>query len=144
MSKLDFWRGTFNPYREVMDRFFDDFASFPTRTLRKDAVFAPTCEVSEDKNAYLLKFDLPGLSKDQVKIELHDNQLTVSGERKEEKKEEGRRYHFSETTYGSFMRTFNLPANTDPEKVEARFENGVLSVSVAKNEPAKARQVNIK
>jgi HSP20 family protein len=79
-----------------------------------------------------------------VRIEIHENQLTVSGERREEKKEEAKRYHFSEVSYGNFLRTFTLPANIDAERVDAKFENGVLNVTVAKTETARARQVAIK
>lgn len=126
-NALDIWK--------QMDRMFD--------TNTRNA-FVPACEVTEDKNAYLVKFDVPGMSKDQIKIDLHENQLTVSGERKEERKEDSKRYHFTEVSYGSFLRTFSLPPNIDAEKVEAKLDNGVLTVSVAKAEASKARTVSIK
>lgn len=134
-----------NPFREMnqMQRFMDRWLG-ETSGRALPETFSPTCEVTEDKAHFYFKFDLPGLSKDQVKVELHENQLTVTGERKEEKKEDSKRYHFSEVSYGNFMRTFTLPGNIDTEKVEAKFDNGVLNVTVAKSENAKARQVNIK
>ena len=147
---LDLWRGHHSYPREwsqlakTVEHLFDDFGWSPGRGLTKDFAFSPSCEVTEDKAHYYLKFDLPGMTKEGVRIEIHDNQLTVTGERKEEKKEDGKRYHVSEMAYGSFMRTFSLPPNIDPEKVEARFENGVLTVAVGKTEEAKSRQVNIK
>lgn len=127
-----------------MDQFFEDFNWPTTRGGTKDFAFSPSCEVTEDKDHYYLTFDLPGMSKDQVRIEIHDNQLTVTGERKEEKKEDSKRRHLSEVSYGSFMRTFALPPNIDAEKVEAKFEHGVLTLAVGKTEEAKARQVSIK
>ena len=118
-----FWRGgTSNPFRELsqlqssLDRLFDGFG---TQTAMQG--FNPSCEVSEDKNGYHLKFDLPGLSKDQIRIDLHDNRLTVSGERKEEKKEDSKKRHFSEVYYGSFTRAFTFPAPVDAERVSASY-----------------------
>jgi len=150
-NPLDLWRGdssTFrdmNTWSQMMDRVFRDAAPWAQSSGKETAgAFLPACEVTEDKAHFYFKFDLPGLSKDQVKIELHDNLLTVTGERKEEKKEDSKRYHFSETSYGTFLRTFTLPTNVDAEKVEAKFENGVLNIAIAKTEVSKARQINIK
>lgn len=156
MSNLDFWRGSMlgpardlGQFQRAVDRLFDDWAGW--RASSKAAPAAdypvnPSCEISENKGAYLLKFDLPGLSKDQIKIDLHENRLTVSGERKEERKgeDEGRRQHFSELYYGSFMRSFVFPQTVDPEKVEARYENGVLTLNVAKASGSTARQITVK
>lgn len=148
-NPIELWRGEFGPWREVnqmqrlMDRLWGELPA-KTATGNLPTAYAPSCEVSEDKSNYHFRFDLPGLAKNQVKIEIHDNQLTVSGERREERKEDSKRYHFSELSYGNFMRTFTLPANIDAEKVEAKFENGVLNISVSKTETAKSRQVSIK
>jgi len=149
-NPLDLWRNPFVPSRDwnqlqtMMDRMLEEYSWPKNRLANKEFAFNPSCEVTEDKNHYLLKFDLPGLSKEQVKIEIHDNQLAVSGERKEEKKEEGKKQHMTEISYGSFLRTFTLPTNIDPEKVEAKFDNGVLSIAIAKGNTASARQVTIK
>lgn len=149
-SPVDLWRGELSPLRELsnlqrlMDRMWGDFATAKPSSTGVERAFSPLCEVSEDKGAYFFKFDLPGLTKDQVKIEIHDNQLTVTGERREETKEASKRYHFSEVSYGSFVRSFTLPSNISAERVEARFESGVLSISVAKSEAATPRQINIK
>ena len=156
MSNLDFWRGNMlSPSRDIgqfqrtIDRLFDDWAGW--RTAAKPGAVAnyttsPSCEITENKSGYQLKFDLPGMSKDQIKIELHENQLTVSGERKEERKEEDKdkKSHFSELYYGSFMRSFTLPQTVDPEKVEARYDNGVLSVNLLKTAGGSVRQITIK
>lgn len=148
-NPIDIWRGELGPWRDLsqmqrmLDRWWGDLPAAKAGT-GSTVNFSPSCEVSEDKAAYHFKFDLPGLSKEAVKIEIHDNQLTVTGDRREEKKEDTKRYHFSEMSYGTFMRTFTLPANIDAEKVEAKFENGVLNISVAKTEAARTRQVNIR
>lgn len=146
MSNLpDFFRGT--AFRD-MEKLFDDWNQWPVSLQKKMADlsqgFSPSCEVTENKEQYLLKFDLPGLTKDQIKVELHDNRLTVSGERKSEKKEETAKRHFSEVSYGSFLRTFTFPTPVDAERVEAKYDNGVLNLSIAKSDLAKIRQINIK
>ena len=154
MNHLDFWRSAtpFKNYgRELasqafFDKFFDD-ARWMNSTEKES--FVPQCQVHETKTAYELKFDLPGIPKEDVKIDLHDNRLTVSGERREEKKSEdktdgGKRTHLSEVYYGSFMRSFTFPTQVDAEKSEARFENGVLMVTVNKKDVPQARQITIK
>lgn len=149
-NPIDLWRGELGPWRELtqmqrmMDKIWGDLVPAKSGASNLTSAFSPQCEVSEDKSAYHFKFDLPGISKDNVKIEIHENQLTVMGDRREEKKEDNKRYHVSEVSYGSFMRTFSLPANIDAERVEANFENGVLKVTVAKKETATPRQVAIK
>lgn len=145
MRHLDLWKAT-SPYR-----FFG--RDFPTTNNFFDNVFdgmadtekwVPACQVHEAKNCYELKFDLPGMSKDQIKIDLHDNRLIVSGERKEEKKSDDKSTHISEVSYGSFMRSFQFPTEIDAEKSEAKYENGVLMITVNKKESAAARQITIK
>lgn len=146
MSQLpDFWRSQLS---RPLDRFFEEFASPLYRrgdtTEQNKYGFNPQCEVSEDKSHYLMKFDLPGISKDQIKIELHENRLTISGERKEEKKNDTEKQHFSEVYYGSFTRAFTFPSQVDAERVQAKYENGILQIEIPKSESSRARQINVK
>ncbi len=131
--------------REV-DRMFDDILTgdwASESTSAQDDVFQPLCDVQEASSHYLLSFDLPGLSKNDVKIELQDNSLRVFGERKDER-QVGRGVNSrTERAYGAFERIISLPANAKPEAIEAQFENGVLHVAVPKTEAAKARQIQI-
>lgn len=149
-NPMELWRASRNPFRELsqlqrtMDSFLDDFVQVGKGNGPTGSALSPSCEVSEDKAHYHFKFDLPGLNKDQVKVEVHENQITISGERRCEKNEENKKCHFSELSYGNFYRSFTFPTAIDTEKVEAKFENGVLTVAVAKTEAAKARQVSIK
>jgi len=144
-QNLDFWRtGASRP----LDRFFEEFM-YPAFKRSDDqdtshGAFHPRCVVSEVKEGYQMKFDLPGISKDQIKIELHENQLTVSGERKEQKSIEDQKTHFSEVYYGSFTRSFTFPTQVDAEKVNAEYENGVLSINIPKSELSRSRQITIK
>ncbi len=110
-----------------------------------ELAFSPPVDVEETDDAYLLNFDLPGISKEDVQIELRDNQLVVSGERKEEteeKEERGNRL-VKERYYGTFMRSFMLPSNVNADQVEAQYEDGVLWVRIPKAEAAKPKRVEI-
>lgn len=105
--------------------------------------FSPACHISETAKEYRLEFDLPGIKKEDVRIELEDNRLTVSGRRKGHKEEKDERHFLNETYEGSFMRTFNLPTYVDDDKVDAHFEDGVLTVKVMKSTSSKAKTIKI-
>lgn len=89
------------------------------------------------------KPDLPGVSKEQVKVEVNKDQLTVFAERKEEKKYDSKKKFLSEVHYGFYSRTFTLPGSMDEKKVDAKFENGVLTVTVPKTEALQSKQIPI-
>lgn len=141
-----------NPFRAMtrlqrqIDRIFDDFmtpgvsAEFPAFP---EAVFQPPCDVQETESHYLLSFDLPGMSRNDVKIEMSDNVLHVYGERRDERQKEKGAHHRGERFHGVFERLMTLPANVKAEGVEAQFENGVLHVAIPKAEASKARQIQI-
>lgn len=130
-------------FEKTMNHFFDDISS-DRKALQGDSCrFIPACELNETKTHYNFKFDIPGIPKDQIKIELHENQLTVSGERKQESSDKSNGYQ-SEISYGSFLRSFTFPVKVDNERVEANFMDGVLKISIPKAEPNKIRQVQIK
>jgi len=109
-----------------------------TRTLRGFPV-----DVHESEQAYFLTFDVPGISREDIKIEVQGDTLTVSGERKTENYEDRRAIGPRERGYGFFSRSFTLPEAVNSEKIEASFENGVLEVAVPKAEAAKARRIEI-
>ena len=108
-----------------------------------DFGFSPACEISEEGNSYVLKFDLPGVTKEQVRVEADNDQLTIHAERREEKSSESRTRYLSELYYGAFSRSFTLPGPIDEKKINARFDNGVLTVTVPKTESAKAKLIPI-
>jgi HSP20 family protein len=108
------------------------------------AEWAPLVDIIEDDKGYLIKAELPEMRKDDVKVTVENGVLTISGERKLEKEEKGRRYHRVERAYGSFARSFTLPDDADAEKVGAEFRDGVLKVHVAKSESAKPKQIEVK
>jgi HSP20 family protein len=104
----------------------------------------PSSEATETTTHYIVKIDLPGVSKELIKIDLRDNCLTVSGERTEEKKEDSENNHFSEMLFGSFVRSFILPTKVDPEISEANYDNGVLTIQIPKTAPTQARQIKVR
>jgi HSP20 family protein len=107
------------------------------------ADWAPLVDISEDNNEYLIKAELPDVKKEDVKITMEDGMLTIAGDRKFEKEENGKKYHRVERAYGSFGRSFSLPDDASPAKVTADFKNGVLKVHLAKNEKARPQQVEV-
>lgn len=144
------FRAQRNPFRELqkqMDRVFDDF-SFPyepdlSKMTLTGPAFTPSCDVDETDTHYLMSFDLPGVKKDDIKVELRENQLTVSGERKEEREEKNKNRTRSERFYGSFERSFTLPGSMKAEQIEANYSDGVLRLTVPKTEAAKTQQIKI-
>ena len=104
--------------------------------------FAPT-DVSEDQNSLRITMELPGVDPNDVRLSLENNILTIRGEKKQQAEENNERVHRFERTYGMFERTFALPNTVDPEKIEARYENGVLLVSIPKAERAKPREIRV-
>jgi HSP20 family protein len=103
----------------------------------------PAMDLVEEGEQYVLRADLPGVREEDVKVELDDEVLTISGERKSEHEQRHEGYHRIERASGSFHRSLTVPDGIDPERIEARFENGVLEVRVPKPEERKPRRVAI-
>jgi HSP20 family protein len=108
------------------------------------AEWAPLVDISEDDREYLIKAEMPEVKKEDVKVTAEAGTLTISGERKFEKKEKGKKYHRVERSYGSFVRNFSLPDDASPAQVSAEFKDGVLTVHLAKTEKAKPQLVEVK
>jgi HSP20 family protein len=108
------------------------------------AEWSPLVDISEDDKEYLIKAELPEVRKEDVKVTAEDGTLTIMGERKFEKEEKSKKYHRVERAYGSFGRSFSLPADASPGKVSAEFKDGLLTVHMVKDEKAKPQQVEVK
>ena len=104
----------------------------------------PAIDVSEDDGNYVVSVELPGVKKDDVTIECHDHVLTIRGEKKSEREEKKEKGRYFERSYGAFSRSFTLPSNADPDRIQASFKDGVLTVTIAKTEEAKPRVISIK
>lgn len=148
MSALTTW----NPLRELgslenrLDRLFG--LNWPSRNGEKESMtvaqWTPLVDISEDANEYLVKAELPELKKEEVKVSVENGELTISGERKSEKEEKGKKFHRIERSYGSFLRSFTLPESVNGDKVSAEFKDGVLSVHLPKDEKAKPKSIEVK
>jgi HSP20 family protein len=106
--------------------------------------WAPLVDISEDDKEYLIKAELPEVNKEDVKVTAEAGTLTITGNRKFETEQKGRKYHRVERSYGTFVRNFSLPDDVGPSQVSAQFKDGVLTVHLAKAERAKPQQIEVK
>ena len=109
-----------------------------------NGTWIPAVDVVEEQNIYVVKVELPGVSKDDVKITLESNILTIRGEKKAENEVKEKNYHRTERSYGSFQRSFTLPTTVKIDKIDAIYEDGILTVSLPKAEEAKPKQIEVK
>ncbi len=141
-----------DPFRDLlslqdrMNRIFEE--SFPkTRVFEGSlttGVWSPAVDIYETEKAIVLKVELPGLSKDDINIEIKDDNLILRGERKFEKDIREENYHRIERSYGKFSRSFSLPGTIDRNKVDATFKDGILEIKIPKAEETKPKQIEIK
>jgi len=140
-----------NPFRELdelRNRFGSLFGRGLVRTNGENITtteWAPLVDVSEDEKEFLITAELPDVKREDVKVTAEDGMLRITGERKFEKEEKGKKYHRIERAYGSFERAFTLPEGTKPEALTAVFKDGVLKVHLPKSEAAaKPKEVEVK
>jgi HSP20 family protein len=142
---LDPWKD-FGSLQERINRMFDDTIRtlYPTdgEELEK-GTWAPAVDIYETNDSFVVSADLPGLNKDEIQIDLKDNTLTLKGEKKFEEKVSKDNYIRVERAYGSFVRSFTLPQNVDPEKIKAKYKEGVLEMTIPKKEEAKPKQIKV-
>lgn len=122
-------------WEKEVEKIFDGF--------NKTHTFAPVCEITDEEKHYSISLDIPGVSRDDVSIEVKDNILSVTGERKSKAGTEKSGTLRRERRYGKFSRAFTLPQNVNAETIEARFENGVLEIVLPKEEKAQPRKIKI-
>ncbi len=136
-----------NTIQSEVNRLFNTFFDSPTGAgngaITAGRRWIPAMDLVEAEGEYVLRADLPGVSEQDVNIELQDNVLTVSGERKFEHEDRKEGYYRVERSSGSFARTLTLPEGVDPEAIKASFDNGVLEVRIPKPEERKPRKVAI-
>jgi HSP20 family protein len=127
-----------------MDEFFQEVSGIPAfPEAWSTPTFLPSCEVKEVDEHYILSIDLPGMRKEEIKVEVKGNQLSISGERREENKEKKKGSYRSERSYGFFERTFALPEEVKAEQITTEYADGVLSIAIPKFTAARAQQVKI-
>ena len=142
-------------FRSEMDRLFDRFGSgfgFPSLRRMFDIEPAwrssfsfsmPAIDMSEDEKAYKISAELPGIDGKDIDVSLSGDMLVLKGEKRQEKEEKQKNYHFSERAYGSFQRAFDLPASVDRNRVSADFSKGVLTITLPKTAESQKPQKKI-
>mgnify|MGYP001121166250 CR=1 FL=1 len=129
--------------REDFDEMFRNFfTGFTSPTLGK-GVF-PVMDVTETPEQFIIEAEVPGIQKENLKLSIKKDELVIEGEKKEENKKEGESFLRIERSYGSFRRSIRLPSEIDQSKVKAKYENGVLKISLPKTEKEKPKEIEVK
>jgi HSP20 family protein len=125
-------------FSDIMDEFFNDAVATRNRS------FAPSVDISETDKKYNIDVEIPGMSKDDIELNIENNRLTISGERKFENEEKNKQFHRVETHYGTFTRSIQLPDNVKQDSIHATYKDGILSISIDKSEDKIKKQIQIK
>ncbi len=140
-----------DPFRELEDvssRLNRIFGRAPARAESDSGMLAaadwmPSVDISETDTAYLIRGEIPGVKKEDVKVTIQEGMLTIQGERKQEKEEKGKRFHRVECCYGNFVRSFRVPDDADESAVKAEFKDGMLNVTLPKSAKAKPKSISV-
>lgn len=146
---------TWDPFRELEDisnrlnrAFGRPLATRASSDANRDALtlvdWAPSVDISETAEEFLIKAELPEVKKEDVKVRVDNGTLRIEGERKQEKEEKGKKFHRVERSYGSFLRTFTLPDNVEGEKVAAEFKEGLLQIRLPKSAKPGPKAIEVK
>lgn len=139
-------------HRDI-DRLFSNFfgsqslasTGFPTLDTAADWVLKPSVNIAETDRAYKISVEIPGVDKDDVRLSVEDGTLIIEGEKRQEKDENEKNFHRIERRYGSFRRLISIPNDTDESNIDAKFKNGVLTISLSRNpvQPSEAKTIRI-
>ena len=142
--ELATWPSDLFGIQREMNRMFDGFFRGTGDEDYTLSSWTPAVDIAEHDDEYLVKVELPGVNKDEVKLTLENNILTIRGEKKQEKETKKENYHRVERSYGSFQRSFTLPAAVKADKIDASYKDGILTVSLPKAEEAISKQIEVK
>jgi len=137
---------TIDTLRREMDHFFDDLVPFSwSREQNEKALgtWAPSADITENEKRYEIMMDIPGMDKNDIKVNIQDDRVTITGERKTEEKEESDDFIRQERYYGSFFRSFKLPEKVKDDDIKATFKDGVLKVVIPKAEVIKPKSIKV-
>ena len=145
-NDLERWPSDFLGIQREINNVFDNFlhGGVQADEAFQSSYWTPAVDIAEHDNEYIVKMELAGVSKDDVKINLESNILTIKGEKKQEKEEKAKNFHRVERSYGSFQRSFTLPTTVKSDKIDAVFKDGVLSITLPKLEESKPKQIEVK
>lgn len=130
--------------RNDIDSFFNDAFRIWEEGASERLGWKPAVDMVEGEKEFVITAELPGVKKEDVKISLQDNKLVISGEMKEDKDVQEKNYYLMERARGKFSRSFTLPSNVDSSKTDAKYENGVLKLTLPKSQAALPREIEIK
>ncbi len=128
--------------RREVDRLFREFIEGPGE--RRNMVYLPALDIYEDEDKIVIEADIPGVKKEDIKISVEDNVLTIKAEKKKEEKVKEKDVVYEEIAYGMYAREIDLPHTVDTEKIEAEYKDGVLKISLPKKEEVKPKQIEIR
>ncbi len=137
------------PWRELeqmvnrMNRVFGPSEARGVPSAMTATDWIPAVDVEEDAEAYVIRMELPGIDKKDVKVTVKDGALSVSGRRSQEKEEKGKRFHRVERSYGTFMRSFTLPEDVDEDKIQAESKDGMLFLTMHKNPEVRPKAIDV-
>jgi len=137
-----------DPFAEMQSMFAPVFRSsglLPRLSTDGDVTFewSPSADISENEKEYVIRASLPGVKKEDIKVNMQEGMITLAGERKQEKEEKSEKFHRVESVYGSFARSFGLPDNIKADAVRSEYKDGVLTVHIPKAEKEKAKQISV-
>ena len=140
MNTLSIW----NPIHEMDELFHNRLASVLGGEGLQSAAWSPVVDIEESAEAYTIRAELPGLSKEKVKVTVENGALTLSGERDLERRVETKTFHRVDRSHGTFTRSFTLPDDVDPESVAANFKDGLLEIQITKREEALPKSIEVR
>jgi len=136
------------PLREIEDLFDRHTSKMGWPSLSREAFstteWSPKVDIAETDKAFTIKAELPEVRKEDIKVNIENGELSISGERKQEKEEKGKKFHRVERFYGSFMRSFTLPGNVDGSNIKAEYKDGMLNLTLPKIAEAKSKATEVK
>ncbi|MFA5669687.1 MAG: Hsp20/alpha crystallin family protein [Balneolaceae bacterium] len=138
MALIKYSRPNTDVFSRTFNDIVDEFFNVQNNNYKTDR-FMPSINIAETDTQFEISAELPGVKKENIKVDLEKGRLTISGERLMEEKEEGKNYHRIETNYGMFTRALHLPEGIDEESIIAKYEDGVLDITINKS-PEKARK----
>jgi len=140
-------QGPFEDFSNEIEHMFDSVLGRTFGTMLRNGAnekFLPSIDLAENADSYEVAVDLPGLKPEEVKVELHEGQLVISGKRELSNERKEKNYHYVERSSGSFLRSVTLPGEVDHDKIDAQYENGVLRIKLPKSVKAQPKKIEIR
>ncbi len=138
------WPQPLGSFSREMESLMEQFFGVRNGGLAETDEFLPSTNLAETESDIEVTVDIPGVKPDDIQIELREGNLLISGQRKEEKEEKGKQFHRIERSYGEFRRMISLPCAVDEEKIDAKYTDGVLRITLPKSEKVKPKKIQVK